>query len=197
LGKTRRRLDELQAPHDLVRLVRQTGPLRLNGRAAASLPELWDRISTAVERLADNAQGCIVHGDLCLSNILYDLRSRVCKLLDPRGSFGLAGLAGDPRYDVAKLYHSVYGLYDFVTNDLFHVAVEGSEIHLEIRTRPYHQQIRQRFEKVFFPTFDRDEILLITGLLFASMPALHYEAPTRQVAMYARAIELLNERFPA
>ena len=77
-----------------------------------------------VERLAENVQGCVVHGDLCLSNILYDLRSRVCKLIDPRGSFGAAGIYGDPRYDVAKLYHSIYGLYDFITNDLFHVEIE-------------------------------------------------------------------------
>ena len=29
---------------------------------------------------------------------------------------------------------------------------------------------------MFFAEFDRREILLITGLLFASMPALHYDA---------------------
>ena len=193
--KTRRRLAELKGPAELLRLVHHAGPLRLNGRTVANLPALWDRIDAEVECLAGNVEGSIVHGDLCLSNILYDLRSRVCKLLDPRGSFGVAGLYGDPRYDIAKLYHSVGGLYDFITNDLFHVAVEHDEIRLEIRTRPYHQQIRQRFEKVFFPQFDRNDILLVTGLLFASMPALHYDAPARQLAMYARGLELLNERF--
>jgi hypothetical protein len=136
-----------------------------------------------------------VHGDLCLSNILYDLRSRVCKLVDPRGSFGTAGIYGDPRYDVAKLYHSIYGLYDFITNDLFHVAIDGTRVDLEIRSRQQHEQIQRRFEKVFFAEFDRREILLITALLFASMPALHYEAPRRQMAMYARALELFAEVY--
>jgi hypothetical protein len=176
-------------------LVRHTGPLSINGRRVQNLPALWDRIAAEVDRLADNVQGSVVHGDLCLSNILYDLRSRVCKLLDPRGSFGVAGIHGDPRYDVAKLYHSVYGLYDFLTNDLFHVSVSGDEIRLDIRARPYHRQIRERFEKVFFPRFDRREILLLTGLLFASMPALHYDAPARQMAMYARGLELFDELF--
>jgi hypothetical protein len=132
---------------------------------------------------------------LCLSNILYDLRSRVCKFIDPRGSFGSAGIYGDPRYDVAKLYHSIYGLYDFITNDLFHVEIDGNRVVLDIRSRPQHAQIQKRFEKVFFAEFDRREILLITGLLFASMPALHYDAPRRQMAMYARALQLFGEAY--
>ena len=195
LEKTKRRLAGLQGPDELVRLVRHAGPLSINGRRVQNLPAVWDRITAEVDRLANNVQGSIVHGDLCLSNVLYDLRSRVCKLLDPRGSFGVAGIYGDPRYDVAKLYHSVYGLYDFLTNDLFHVSVSGDEIRLAIRARPYHRQIRERFEKVFFPLFDRREILLLTGLLFASMPALHYDAPARQLAMYVRALELFDELF--
>ena len=200
--------------------MRHDGTLVVNGQEMQNIPALWERIEAEVDRLSENVQGCIVHGDLCLSNILYDLRSRVCKLLDPRGSFGSAGIYGDPRYDVAKLYHSTYGLYDFITNDLFHVSVAGREIRLEIRRRPQHGEIRERFEKVFFgkrghstfltpsgdrsesggekvdcPLFDRREILLLTGLLFASMPALHYDEPSRQIAMYARAMQLFDELF--
>jgi len=119
---------------------------------------------------------------------------------------------GDPRYDVAKLYHSVLGLYDFITNDLFHVAVAGDaeagvSVTLDIRTRPQHRQIRERFEAVFFgpraiapdgrPWFDRREILLITGLIFAGIPALHYDKPERQVAMLAKAMEIFGELYPA
>jgi hypothetical protein len=195
LTKTRERLGALRGSSELQRLIGHEGAVNVNGRPLANLPALWDRLEGAVDRLAENVQGCIIHGDLCLSNILYDLRSRVCKLLDPRGSFGAAGIYGDPRYDVAKLYHSVYGLYDFLTNDLFHVSVDGTNVRLEIRARPLHAQIRARFEKVFFAHFDRREILLLTGLLFASMPALHYEAPARQIAMYARALQLFDEAF--
>ncbi len=220
LVKTRMRLDGLRGPPELLRLARHDGPLVVNGREVQNIPALWERIEAEVDRLGENIHGCIVHGDLCLSNILYDLRSRVCKLLDPRGSFGAAGIYGDPRYDVAKLYHSTYGLYDFITNDLFHVASSGNEIRLDIRSRPQHREIRERFEKVFFgkrghsaflgndrgpasagaqkvecPLFQRREILLLTGLLFASMPALHYDAPARQIAMYARALQLFDELF--
>jgi dTDP-glucose pyrophosphorylase len=195
LGKTRKRLESLNGPSELLELIEHPGPLTINGREVANLPALWDPLSREIGRLAENVQGSIVHGDLCLSNILYDIPSRVCKLLDPRGSFGTAGIYGDPRYDVAKLYHSIYGLYDFITNDLFRVSIDGAQIELNIRIRPQHREIQKRFEKVFFSEFDRREILLITGLLFASMPALHYDAPRRQMAMYARALELFGEVF--
>jgi dTDP-glucose pyrophosphorylase len=195
LTKTRSRLEKLKAADELLRLVRHEGTVIVNGETVDNLPLLWSRLRTDVSRLAENVQGCVVHGDLCLSNILYDLRSRVCKFIDPRGSFGAAGIYGDPRYDVAKLYHSVFGLYDFITNDLFHVSIDANRIDLNIRSRPQHVQILERFERVFFADFDRREITLITGLLFASMPALHYDAPRRQMAMYARALQLFGQVY--
>ncbi|MBX7167444.1 MAG: hypothetical protein K1X74_14030 [Pirellulales bacterium] len=195
IGKTRRRLETMQGPPELLALVRSTGPVVVNGRPLANLPQLWDRLDAAVGALEANAVGNVTHGDLCFSNILYDLRSRICKLVDPRGSFGASGIYGDSRYDIAKLYHSVYGLYDFIVNDLFRVSVAGDEVRLEICARPQHTHIQERFAKVFFPTFNRHEILVLTGLLFASMPALHYDKPRRQLAMYTRALELFDEAF--
>ena len=115
------------------------------------------------------------------------------KLIDPRGSFGNAGIYGDIRYDVAKLYHSIYGHYDLIVNDLFDLEMDGQKVSLTVRTQHRHGEILERFQEVFFPTFDRKEITLITGILFASMPALHYDAPRRQVAMYIRSLEILNE----
>lgn len=195
LAKTRERLASLQGPAELVRLISGPEQVFVNGRRMANLPALWERISSDVATLGDTVVGSVIHGDLCLSNILYDLRSRIIKLLDPRGSFGVAGIYGDPRYDVAKLFHSVYGYYDLIVNDLFHVALENNKITLEIRHRPQHEEIRRRFERVFFPHFDRRQILFITALLFTSMPALHYDAPPRQIAMYARALQLFYELY--
>jgi dTDP-glucose pyrophosphorylase len=193
LDKTRKRLAELIDHPVLGDLVHNADALIINGRTLANIPAVWDRIEERIDRLATNSQGTLVHGDLCLSNILYDLRCRVCKLIDPRGSFGTPGVYGDPRYDVAKMYHSVYGLYDLITNDLFDVKVNKSEISLGIRSRPFHHDVCARFERVFFSDFDRSDILLLTGLLFASMPALHYDMPKRQIAMYTRAVQLIHE----
>lgn len=195
IAKTKSRLENLRASPELIRIVNHDGPIHVNGMPMANLSQLWIRLESEIEQLAKEAQGNVIHGDMCFSNILYDLRSRICKLIDPRGSFGTAGLYGDSRYDVAKLFHSVYGLYDFITQDLFRVEVDGMSIKLEICSRPEHQLICEKFEKVFFRTFERREILILTGILFASMPALHYDEPKRQVAMYARALQLFDEAF--
>jgi dTDP-glucose pyrophosphorylase len=195
LTKPRRRLESLTGPPELLRLVRDADRLVVNGRPLQNLSALWPQIDERIERISRNCAGAVIHGDFCLSNILYDWRSDVCKLIDPRGSFGSAGIYGDPRYDVAKLYHSVYGLYDFIVHDLFHVAVDGDRVTLEMGVAPHHLEVKTYFEQVFFPLFDREEILLLTALLFVSMPPLHYDRPQRQVAMYVRGLQLLDELF--
>lgn len=193
LDKPRTRLSSIAHPTALVNLIAHAGPIRVNDEALTNLPALWPKLETAVDALTETAEATIVHGDLCLSNILYDLRAKIVKLIDPRGSFGGSGIFGDPRYDVAKLYHSVYGLYDCIVNDLFEADASGSDIRLDIRSQTQHEAIRVAFEAVFFERFDRREILLITGLIFASLPALHDDSPPRQIAMYARSLQLINE----
>ena len=80
--------------------------------------------------------------------------------------------------------------------NLFHVKSDGAEgVTVDVRHRPLHRQILERFERVFFPHYDRREILLITGLIFAGIPALHYDKPQRQVAMFARALDMLRELY--
>ncbi len=193
IDKTRARLAALQGPEPLLALVRHDGMVTLNGRSVKNLPLLWPRLAAEVERMAAQGSGSVIHGDLCFSNVLYDFRSRICKLIDPRGSFAERGVAGDIRYDVAKLYHSARGKYDFLTHDLFHVDVKGTDITFNVRSQPSHERILERFEKVFFGPFDKRDITVVTALLFASMLPLHYDYPKRQLAMYATALGLLDE----
>ena len=201
LDKTRKRLADLQGDGALRALREHKGPLLINGKPCQPIELLWPRIEADARKLAENPIGCVIHGDLCFSNILYDLRSQICKFVDPRGSFGEVGIFGDLRYDVAKLYHSVFGHYDFITNDLFQVQVDGDQVQLDIRTRPQYRAILERFDKVFFSSappyrFNRREILLITGLIFLAIPALHYDSPNRQLAMYIRAMQIFAELYP-
>jgi dTDP-glucose pyrophosphorylase len=196
LDKVRQRLDAVEGPPELRRLIEADRPIRLDHHELRPIGQLWPDIEAAVGKLEHSALGAVIHGDLCFSNVLYDLRSGVCKLIDPRGSFGHAGLYGDVRYDIAKLWHSVHGWYDFITADLFRVEVDGYDASLDIRRRSYHERIRSEFEDVFFSTFDRHEVSLITALLFASLPALHYDHPPRQVAMHLRALQLLDDALP-
>jgi len=196
LHKPSKRMAEMKGSAELLALRNATGPITINGRSCPSMAMIWPRVEQEVRQLSVGCEGAVVHGDLCFSNILYDVRSQICKFVDPRGSFGKRGIIGDLRYDVAKLYHSVLGLYDFITNDLFDLSVRGTDVSMNIRTRPQHRQILDAFERVFFPTFDRREILLLTALIFASIPALHYDKPQRQIAMYAKSLEMFAELYP-
>ena len=58
--------------------------------------------------------------------------SETLKILDPRGNFGIDGVYGDIRYDIAKLMHSIIGRYDFIINDLFAIIQEKDNVVLEI-----------------------------------------------------------------
>ena len=193
IEKTESRLASKDIGPELRKLIDHEGSFSINGKTVPNLKSRWNEVKALVKSWHDHTDASIIHGDLCLSNILYDVRSRVCKLIDPRGSFKVDGIYGDPNYDIAKLYHSVYGLYDFIVNDVFDLQIDGTDIQFKMRARPQHKEINSKFESVFFPTFNKKETLLRTSLLFASMPALHYDAPKRQLAMYIRSLQLLDE----
>ncbi|HUR78149.1 MAG TPA: hypothetical protein VMZ22_09400 [Acidimicrobiales bacterium] len=191
LGKVRERnagglgdlLDELVRAERVV----------VNGVTYPGVLAMLEELEPVVAKLESSAWGSIIHGDLCFSNILYDLRSGICKLIDPRGSFSEAGIYGDLRYDVAKLWHSVEGGFDFITADLFSLESRaGFDFTLELMTRDAHRSIADAFEQRFFDdgSFDRREIEVITALIFLGLPALHYDAPSRQVAFLLRGLEL-------
>jgi hypothetical protein len=72
------------------------------------------------------------------------------------------------------------------------VSIDDDDIELQIRARPQHERIGRQFEAIFFEMFNERRITLITGLLFVSMIALHYDHPSRQIAMYASALKMLH-----
>jgi len=137
----------------------------------------------------------VIHGDIGFPNILIQLPSGICKLVDPRGSFGATnGIYGDPYYDIAKINHSLQG-YDFIVNDLFDVKCDGSDLDLNVYYPAGHMRVVERFTRTFLAdsedSFDGSRVRLITGLLFASMMPLH-AVPKRQLAMYLTAARLLG-----
>lgn len=110
---------------------------------------------------------CIMHGDFCFSNILYNIANNDFKLIDPRGE-----IFGSHYYEVAKIMHSVLFDYDFIdaelysidSNDNFIIYNEGKEI------------IKQTFIEELNSRYNKDEINLIYYIcasLFLSMIPLH------------------------
>ena len=138
----------------------------------------------------------IIHGDLCFSNIMVDSNLSFIKMIDPRGKFGAFDLYGDQRYEMAKLFHSVDGKYDYIIKELFDVAFDPDGVSLTYRI---HEK-KNSFDlyKVFVETFreeiggDIRKIELIESLLFLSMIPLHNESFKQQLVMLCTGLDILN-----
>lgn len=192
ISRVESRLEELRRDNVLRSLIDSDG-LSINGEKFPKFSTLWSDIKSELLKLVHNSEWSIIHGDLCFSNILYDLNGRLCKFIDPRGSFGVRGTYGDPRYDIAKLYHSIDGLYDFIVNDLFTVKLHGEEIELKIAAPEHISLVQKEFAEIFFSTYSRHEISLIEGILFISMGVFHSDSKSRQIAFFAKGLSILRD----
>lgn len=170
--------------------------LHLNGESYPSLLEIAEIANTYIPKVSEEDIG-LVHGDFCFSNILYDFRTRRIKVIDPRGidPVGRATLYGDRRYDVAKMYHSVIGLYDFIISGRLEAHGNFSDLKFEIEPCQSRSDIASVFEDVFFSDFTelRQTTIAITVQLFLSMLPLHSDNPVRQKTMLANALRIFSE----
>jgi hypothetical protein len=118
---------------------------------------------------------CAVHGDLCFSNILYDQRSDSIKIIDPRGP----DTFGNQLYDLAKLFHSTAGAYDFAVADL--EADANKEAIMADLSEFVLNYAKQRWN------VDKRVIVGMTALLFYSMLPLHVDDMERCKRLLNRA----------
>jgi hypothetical protein len=182
--------------HSLLPAVNQ--PIKINGRLCEPFDILKDKVLQRIEKLYDEQHFCIMHGDLCFGNVLYDLHSGIIRLIDPRGSFGedCIGIYGDPKYDVAKLAHSAIWGYDYFVNGLFKLSHEENAIIYHLNWRKNASSISFMVEQMIENLGYRfNDIRLIVALLFIAMAPLHNDSIDRQVALYAHGLNLLNQEL--
>lgn len=137
----------------------------------------------------------IIHGDFCLSNILYDQRNRLIRLVDPRGEFGQFDIYGDPIYDLAKLCHSLDGDYDLFLSGLFESRWEGENFVYKPYLEERHLIIKQIFHDKIISQRERDydKVKFVESLLFLSMLPLHQDRPDSQKVFAARGLEYFSD----
>ena len=155
-------------------------------------PILKSDVLSRLKELYDHEHNCHIHGDFCFSNILYDHQTNVLRMIDPRGRWGNS-IGGDVKYDIAKLRHSISGLYDFIVADMFFVKLEQDSIVLQKFSHDTHVAVAKYFDDCVSKKFDLKQVKLIEALLFLSMIPLHSDFPERQIAMFATGIQILNE----
>ena len=169
----------------------------LNGAPVPSLREICQRTSEMID--ADEMDFVtLMHGDFCFSNILYDFKSKGIKVIDPRGLTpdGEQCIYGDLRYDVAKLTHSVMGLYDFIIGGRFSYE-ENGEYHITFHVFENQtvRDVQRIFREMTFGGYTLRELSAdpIVIHLFLSMLPLHHDNPLRQKAFLANALRLYLE----
>ncbi len=172
-------------------------PWVLNGINTPSINDIAMEMKLLISP-ASNTQQTIIHGDLCFSNILYDFRTKTIKVLDPRGIDieGDQTIYGDIRYDIAKLAHSVIGLYDFIIAGYFnYLEITPHNIEFEIYAIDTVEKLKEFFKNSLFGGMTLTEACTYPILvhLFLSMLPLHKDKPARQKAMLANALRLYLE----
>jgi len=197
IGKTIRRFSEFARSVD----IDSRREWRLNGKAVPSPRAIIDEMVAVIG--PPEARHCgVMHGDFCLSNILFDFRRNAVKLIDPRGSVAedAASIYGDTRYDIGKLHHSVAGRYDFIVAQYYSLLRDSDyALSFEVSNGPAYAE----FESLFFETIcASDERAHLTAaaisiLLFLSMLPLHNENSSRQWAFLANAFRLYGKYFGA
>ncbi len=194
-AKTRQRLLEaLKRPHLAPFLVAEVA---INGRSCLGVPRVLEMLPEVIGQagLYELEPFTVVHGDLCLSNMLFDPRNCFIRVIDPRGSFGSFDIYGDPRYDLAKLSHSFEGDYDFFVNDLFDLSWAGERLTFRANLAPRHKRVRELFRGWLRSRWGAlyPQIKLIEALLFLSMVPLHADRPRAQQAFLGRGLELFTQ----
>lgn len=165
------------------------------------LPSIYDIVNSCLSRISrERAVIGLSHGDLCLSNILFDSRTQRVKVIDPRGLdySGLNSNYGDLRYDFAKLTHSVVGLYDYIISDAYTLNVVDQAnytvYNFEIDVNDNLLNIQKLFKSLsFLNNISYLEVMPETILLFFSMLPLHADKPRRQMAFVANGLRLYSD----
>ena len=169
-------------------------PNRFDGRPAPSLLAIAESLSQIIKS-GPSRQQCIMHGDFCFSNILFNFRTRRIRSLDPRGELpdGTPAIYGDPRYDLAKLAHSVFGRYDQIMSGRYVQGVAGPhDFSIAFEEAPHHAWVEEALGELQVHGVSATSLLVqaATTSLFLSMLPLHDDSPERQRAFIANALRL-------
>ena len=196
LHKTWQRLKELQEQNPYWKKLWEYETIVLNGKTYKNIRFFETQLNDAIEHLVKTVKPTVMHGDYCFSNILFDTNSFLCKLIDPRGRMHEQTIYGDPRYDIAKLRHSVVGAYDYAVHGLFRLNEEKNSFTVSDNYPTFQERLTAYFDKMTVQFgYELDEIKLIEALLFTSMIPLHKDSMERQKLFYLKAVRKINELF--
>lgn len=141
----------------------------------------------------------IAHGDLHFSNILVNERTYEIKFIDVKGAMKTEDLFMDSYYDLAKLYHSIEGLYDLIINDKYDIKLQNDlKYSVEVTMKSTIQ--REVYKEIYnelYSKLSNDELKLVTiytASLFLSMLPLHKDNLKRIIAFIEISTNFLEDK---
>jgi len=171
--------------------------LVINGKVYPNIDKIilliYDYINNI---LVDCKEFNYIHGDMCFSNILIsESNDHEFKFVDPRGKFGSTlGNFGDTRYDIAKLSHSVFGLYDFILQNRYNLRYNSiNNIDIEFNLDKEIESIQYLFKEKFQSLLSYTDMRVLESTLFLSMLPLHKEDVFRQCGLFVNGIKILSD----
>ncbi len=152
--------------------------------------ELYSR---QCSRMKFESISVVGHGDLCFSNMLFDKNTELLMLIDPKGALNEAEIWTDPYYDIAKLSHSICGMYDLFNNGLYSLDIDDDlkpRLEIDFDNREYEK----RFEACLTENgFDVRAVRIFEVSLFLSMLPLHMDYPKKVFGFMKNAERIMDE----
>jgi len=169
----------------------------LNNNKKISVDKIIDFIFESVIKI--KKKYIYSHGDFCLSNILYDSRLSIIKLVDPLGhkeENNFNEMIKSQIYDLTKLAHSLLGFYDLInvgeiSAEKFSIKENHISIFCNYTVDVYHEIIYKKASSYkFLKDCSLKEYLPGTVLLFLSMLPLHSDDEKKQMTLLGNAIRI-------
>lgn len=191
--KTIERLKEFKATRDFT----LSDKWIFNGDLSISIEQI---LAESEKHLPNKSKiPTLMHGDFCFSNILYDFRANRIKTIDPRGMApsGEITIYGDTHYDIAKLSHSILGMYDWIVAGYHqtHIDWRAKKIQFHISGDLKHKDTQSMFIAMVGQKHKLTAVNLYAMQLqlFLSMLPLHADDPYRQEGLLANVFRLYQD----
>ena len=171
--------------------------IKLNNNSEISVNEIFFKMLQKLNSIENKK--IYAHGDFCLSNMLYDSRLNVIKLVDPRGhreENNLKEIIKSQKYDLTKLAHSLLGYYDLINvgeikAESYKFEKNCIEINCNYSVDLYHELIyKKAFSYEFVDENPLKDYLPSTVLLFLSMLPLHSDNKIKQMTLLGNAYRI-------
>lgn len=167
-SKTYRRIEPIK---NLVPFATQK-ELSINNITCVSPFYLKDKIEKIIRSMMIPKCFCPIHGDPTFSNIIVkpDLTPI---LIDPRGYFGDSLIFGDPLYDWAKLYYSIFGNYDQFNRGNFTLEISQKDATISVQSNGFDTLAEDYLSR--FPIRERTKIQFLHALIWLSLTTYAWE----------------------